>query len=89
MSLVKEEKEKVIHDYKMHERDTGSAMVQVALLTERINGLGDHFRMHKKDHHSRQGLLRLVNQRRKLLDYLKKVDKEEYENLIKKLKLRK
>jgi len=89
MSLVKEEKEKVIHDYKMHERDTGSAMVQVALLTERINGLGDHFRMHKKDHHSRQGLLRLVNQRRKLLDYLKKVDKEEYENLIKRLKLRK
>lgn len=89
MSLVKEKKEKLIHDYKLHDRDTGSASVQIALLTERINSLAGHFKTHKKDHHSRQGLLRLVNQRRKLLDYLKKVDKEEYEKLIKKLNLRK
>ena len=89
MRSVKEKKEKLIQDYKMHERDTGSASVQIALLTERINSLTEHFKVHKKDHHSRQGLLRLVNQRRKLLDYLKKQDKEEYEKLIKNLKLRK
>ena len=89
MSLVKEEKEKLIQDYKMHERDTGSAAVQIALLTERIDSLAGHFKVHKKDHHSRQGLLRLVNQRRRLLKYVKEVDKEEYEKLIKKLKLRK
>lgn len=89
MSLVKEKKEKVIHDYEMHERDTGSASVQIALLTERINSLSGHFKIHKKDHHSRTGLLRLVNQRRRLLEYLRKTDNEQYENLIKKLNLRK
>ena len=89
MSLLKEKKGKIIQDYKMHERDTGSASVQIALLTERINALTEHFKVHKKDRHSRQGLLRLINQRRKLLEYLKREDKEQYENLIKKLKLRK
>lgn len=89
MGLAKEKKMKIIQDNKMHERDTGSAQVQIALLTERINSLTDHFKLHQKDHHSRQGLLRLVNQRRKLLDYLKKSDREEYEKLIKKLNLRK
>lgn len=89
MGLAKQKKEELITGYKTHERDTGSAVVQIALLTERINSLADHFKVHKKDHHSRQGLLRLVNQRRRLLDYLKREDKEQYETLIKKLKLRK
>ena len=89
MVLVKEKKEKLITDYKIHERDTGSAAVQIVLLTERINTLGEHFKTHKKDHHSRQGLLRLVNQRRKLLKHLKREDKEQYEALIKRLNLRK
>jgi len=89
MGLVKETKKKVIEDYKLHDRDTGSASVQAALITERINSLTEHFKTHKKDHHSRQGLLRLVNQRRKLLDFIKKEDKTQYEELIKKLKLRK
>ncbi len=89
MSITKDKKEKIIQDNKQHERDTGSTQVQVALLTERINSLSEHFKVHQKDHHSRQGLLRLVNQRRKLLDYLRKENKEEYEKLIKKLKLRK
>ena len=89
MTLVKDKKGKIIQDNKMHERDTGSAPVQIALLSERINLLSEHFKTHKKDHHSRQGLLRLVNQRRKLLDYLKKEDPQQYEKLVKKLKLRK
>ncbi len=89
MSLVKGKKEKLIQNFKIHERDTGSAFVQIALLTERINSLSEHFKVHKKDHHSRQGLLRLVSQRRRLLEYLKKVDKEQYDGLVKKLKLRK
>lgn len=89
MGLVKQKKEKVIQDYKLHDRDTGSASVQVALITERINSLSGHFKIHKKDHHSRQGLLRLVNQRRKLLSFLKKEDTVQYEELIKRLKLRK
>lgn len=89
MSLVKGKKEEVIRDNKLHDRDTGSAPVQIVLLAERINSLTEHFKTHKKDHHSRQGLLRLVNQRRKLLDYLKRINKEEYEKLIKKLNLRK
>ena len=89
MGLVKENKKKVIEDYKLHDRDTGSASVQIALLTERINSLAGHFKTHKKDHHSRQGLLRLVNQRRKLISFLKGEDKTKYEELVKKLKLRK
>ncbi len=89
MGLAKAKKEKLIADYKAHERDTGSDAVQIALLTERINALGEHFKSHKKDHHSRQGLLRMVSQRRRLLEHLKREDKEQYEKLIKKLNLRK
>jgi len=87
--LVKDKKTKIIDDFKLHSRDTGSAEVQVALLTERINILSDHFKHHKKDHHSRRGLLCLVGRRRRLLDYLKKKDIKRYEEVIEKLHLRK
>ena len=87
--LAKEKKEKIIGDYKIHSEDTGSCSVQVALLTERINKLTTHFKTHKKDHLSRQGLLKLVNQRRRLLDYLKKYDQKKYQEIIKKLEIRK
>ncbi len=73
----------------MHEKDTGSPSVQIAIITERINNLTGHFKLHKKDHSSRRGLLKLVSQRRKLLDYLKKHDAEKYKALIDKLDLRK
>ena len=76
-------------DYKEHPQDTGSCGVQIALLTERINDLTGHFKAHKKDHHSRQGLLKMVNQRRRLLDYLKTEDEAKYQELIKKLDIRK
>jgi len=89
MALEKTQKKTVIEKFKTHEKDTGSTQVQVAILTERINSLTGHFKAHKKDHHSRQGLLKLVNKRRRLLEYLKKEDKTEYENIIKKLDLRK
>ena len=89
MALEKKQKEEGIEKFKTHKKDTGSSCVQVALLTERINSLAGHFKAHKKDHHSRQGLLKLVNKRRRLLDYMKKEDKAEYEKLIKKLDLRK
>ena len=89
MPLVKEMKEKIIGDFKTHARDTGSADVQVALLTERINLLGGHFKQHKKDFHSRRGLLMLVGKRRRLLNYLKKTDVKKYEEIIEKLSLRK
>jgi len=89
MALEKKQKEEVIQKFKTHTKDTGSSQVQIALLTERINGLTEHFKTHKKDHHSRQGLLKLVNKRRSLLEYLKKEDKPTYENIIKKLDLRK
>ena len=82
-------KGKLISEFKMHESDTGSPEVQIALLTERINNLTGHFKVHKKDHHSRHGLLKLVNQRRKLLNYLKKEDNKRYQKTIDKLKLRK
>jgi small subunit ribosomal protein S15 len=88
MPLAKEVKEKVVGDFKQHESDTGSSQVQVALLTQRINELTEHFKVHKKDHHSRRGLLKMVAQRRKLLDYLKRKDIGEYHAIIKKLKLR-
>ncbi len=84
----KEVKEQVVSDYKTHDSDTGSSQVQAALLTQRINELTEHFKMHKKDHHSRRGLLKMVAQRRKLLDYLKRRDINEYHEIIKKLKLR-
>ncbi|MFH1847672.1 MAG: 30S ribosomal protein S15 [Candidatus Omnitrophota bacterium] len=89
MALKKEKKEEIIRGYKAHDKDTGSVGVQVALLTERINGLTDHFKSFKKDHNSRRGLLRLVGQRRRLLDYLKGIDAEQYKLLIKKLDIRK
>lgn len=88
MPTEKEVKEQVVNDYKLHDKDTGSSQVQVALLTQRINELMDHFKVHKKDHHSRRGLLKMVAQRRKLLDYLKRRDINEYHEIIKKLNLR-
>ncbi len=89
MALVKEKKNEIVKNYKTHEKDTGSPSVQIALLTERINSLSDHFKAHKSDHHSRRGLLRMVSVRRRLLDYLKKKDRKEYQDIIKKLDLRK
>ena len=89
MALVKENKEKVIAGFRVHGTDTGSASVQVALLTERINLLADHFKVHKKDHHSRRGLLKMVSQRRKHLEYLKTTDRDEYKKVVDRLSLRK
>ncbi len=89
MPLLKEQKEKVIHNFQIHGSDTGSASVQVAILTERINLLTEHFKHNKKDHHSRRGLLKLVSQRRKLLEYLKSINQTEYKKLIDRLSLRK
>ena len=88
MPLAKEVKTKVITDYHRHESDTGSPEVQVALLSGRIQYLTEHFKNHKGDHHSRRGLLRMVNQRRSLLDYLKKSDLQRYRDLIERLGLR-
>ena len=82
-------KKEIIETYKMHEKDTGSAYVQIALLTERINQLSKHFDQHKKDHHSRQGLLKMVSRRRRLLSYLKNNDTKKYEEILSKLGLRK
>jgi len=87
--LVKEQKTKIIDEFKVHARDTGSAEVQIAILTERINELGDHFKQHKKDFHSRRGLLSLVGRRRRLLNYLKEKDIKKYEEILGKLNLRK
>ncbi|MCA1818351.1 MAG: 30S ribosomal protein S15 [Acidobacteria bacterium] len=81
-------KEKIVNDYRTHEGDTGSPQVQVALLTERINQLTEHFKTHSKDNHSRRGLLKMVSQRRSLLDYLKRRDIEQYHELINRLGLR-
>ena len=89
MALVKEKKIKIIDEFKVHARDTGSAEVQIALLTERINTLGDHFKHHKKDFNSRRGLLQMVGRRRRLLNYLKKNDARKYETILGKLSLRK
>ncbi len=82
-------KNEIIEKYKTHESDTGSSEVQIALLTDRIQYLTEHFKVHQKDHHSRQGLLKLVGQRRSLLDYLKKKDIQKYRALIKELGIRK
>jgi small subunit ribosomal protein S15 len=87
--FTKDRKTEVIETYKTHEGDTGSPEVQVALLTERISYLNDHFKAHAKDHHSRRGLLKLVGQRRSLLDYLKRKDTDRYAELIKRLGIRK
>ena len=89
MSVTKEEKQRIIKKHQVHEGDTGSPEVQVALLTERINGLAGHFDKHKKDHHSRRGLLKMVGQRRSLLNYLRRKDIERYRNIIGELGLRK
>jgi small subunit ribosomal protein S15 len=89
MAFTSVEKQAVLKQYQRSANDTGSPEVQVALLTARINHLTPHFTQNKKDHHSRQGLLRLVNQRRKLLDYLKSKDSERYRSLIERLGLRK
>lgn len=83
------EKQELIKEFSVHESDTGSPEVQIALLTNRITGLSGHFDAHKKDHHSRPGLLRMVNRRRKLLDYLKKSDTARYQTVLKRLGLRK
>ena len=88
MALSVETKSEIIKGYQVQEGDTGSPEVQVALLTSNINSLQDHFRAHKKDHHSRRGLIRMVNRRRKLLDYLKEKDASRYQSLIKRLGLR-
>jgi small subunit ribosomal protein S15 len=85
MAIVKEE---VIQKYRLHENDRGSTPVQIAILTARINDLRDHFDAHKKDHHSRRGLLKMVGRRRRLLEYMKKTDAEKYRSLIKDLGLR-
>lgn len=82
-------KNEIIEKFKVHPTDTGSSEVQIALLTERIQYLTEHFKTHKKDHHSRQGLLKLVGQRRSLLDYLKKKDVGKYRTILKELGLRK
>ena len=89
MVLVKEKKTKIIEEFKAHARDTGSAEVQIAIITERINNLGEHFKSHKKDHTSRRGLLTLVGRRRRLLNYLKAKDIKKYESVLDKLSLRK
>jgi len=89
VGLDKERKTKIIDTYKTHEGDTGSPEVQVAILSERISYLTEHFKVHAKDHHSRRGLLQLVGQRRRLLDYLKRKDSERYADLIRRLGIRK
>ena len=89
MALSHDQKVDIVKDYQLSRSDTGSPEVQVALLTSRITDLSDHFKEHSKDHHSRQGLLRMVNQRRKLLDYLKSKDIGRYRDLITRLGLRK
>ena len=88
MATVKEVKEQIVGDYKTHNTDTGSSQVQIALLTQRINELTEHFKVHKKDNHSRRGLLKMVSRRRKLLDYLKSRDINQYHEIIQKLGLR-
>lgn len=87
--LSKEEKQKIVTEYAEHEGDTGSPSVQIALLTKRINGLTEHLKTHKKDHHSRRGLLIMVGHRRSLLNYLQKKNIEKYRSLIEKLGIRK
>jgi small subunit ribosomal protein S15 len=89
MALVSEKKQELVTKYKRHDKDTGSPEVQVALLTERITYLTEHFKTHKKDHHSRRGLLKLVGQRRRLLDYLRTADQGRYKTLIDQLGIRK
>ncbi|MCL6488765.1 MAG: 30S ribosomal protein S15 [Alicyclobacillus mali] len=88
MMLEADKKKEIIAKYKLHDLDTGSPEVQIALLTERINSLTEHFRVHKKDHHSRRGLYKLIGRRRNLLNYLRKTDVNRYRQLIESLGLR-
>lgn len=88
MALTQERKNELIEEYKVHDNDTGSPEVQIAILTEKINYLNEHLRTHKKDHHSRRGLLKMVGQRRNLLTYLRNNDVQRYRELISKLGLR-
>ena len=87
--MTAERKKEIINEYRRDEKDTGSSEVQIALLTERINELTEHLKVHKKDNHSRRGLLKMVGKRRNLLNYLAKKDEEAYKELVKKLGLRK
>lgn len=89
MAINKSQKQTIINDYRTHDSDTGSPEVQIALLSTRITYLTEHFKTHNKDHHSRRGLLKLVSQRRKLLDYLKTSNKGSYEKVIERLEIRK
>ena len=88
MALNLEQKTTIITDYKLHEKDTGSSEVQIALLTKRVTYLTEHFKTHSKDHHSRRGLLKMVSKRRKLLDHLKKENVSRYQSIILKLGIR-
>lgn len=89
MALTDERKKEIIEKYKKGDKDTGSSEVQIAIFTERINYLTEHFKTHKKDHHSRHGLLAIVNKRRRLLDYLKRENPERYKQIIQDLRIRK
>jgi small subunit ribosomal protein S15 len=88
VSIDRERKEGIIKKFQTHEGDTGSPEVQIALLTARLTDLGEHFEKHSKDHHSRRGLLKIVGRRRRLLDYLKKKDRERYQQILQELSLR-
>jgi small subunit ribosomal protein S15 len=88
MALAKEDKGRIVGEFRTHENDTGSPEVQVALLSKRINDLTEHFKTHKKDNHSRRGLLKMVSKRRSLLDYLKRTDIERYHEVVSRLGLR-
>lgn len=89
MVLTNKDKKNIIDKFKIHDKDTGSSKVQIALLTKRINDLTGHFKMHPKDHHSRRGLLKMVGQRRRFLSYIKRRDLSQYKTLIQELGLRK
>jgi len=89
LTLLKEKKTQIIDDFKVHAKDTGSPTVQIAILTERINYLSEHLKTHRKDFHSRRGLLMMIGKRRRLLSYLKKQDSQKYEETLNKLNLRK
>jgi small subunit ribosomal protein S15 len=89
MTLNTEQKTAIVEGFRRHDKDTGSPEVQVALITRRIDYLAEHFKTHKKDHHSRRGLLKLVGQRRRLLDYLKRINVESYRKVVAELELRK
>jgi small subunit ribosomal protein S15 len=88
VALTRDIKEKIVGDFRAHDADTGSAPVQIALLSRRINELTDHFKTHKKDNHSRRGLLKMVSQRRSLLDYLKRTNIQQYHEVVGRLGLR-